>query len=121
METTRTKRSTKAVLAVLTTLTALATMTGTANAQVDVTPDGDGIPGGALMGRLVNGLAQYALWASVGAVLVGAGFWGWSNYNDRAAGVNRGQKMILGGVLGAVLVGASSLIVNAAFTAGSAG
>lgn len=123
MEPNPKKRSnrTRLVLGALTAITALAAMTGTAGAQVDVQPNGDGIPGAALMGGLVNGLAQYALFASVGAVLVGAGFWGWSNYNDRAGGVNKGQKMILGGVLGAVIVGASSLIINTAFTAGGAG
>lgn len=123
MEPTPTKpsRITKAVLAATTTLTTLAVMTGTAAAQVNVQPTEAGIPGGALIGRIVNGVAQYALWACVAAVLAGAGFWGWANYNDRAAGVNKGQKMILGGVVGAVVVGASGLIVNTAFTAGGAG
>lgn len=119
--TEKTPLMTKAALGILTTVTALGAMAGTAGAQVDVQPDGTGIPGADLVGGLVNGLAQYALFASVGAVLVGAGFWGWSNYNDRAAGVNKGQKMILGGILGAVIIGASSLIINAAFNAGSAG
>ena len=112
---------TKACLAAFTMLTTIVATTGTASAQVEVTPDGDGIPGAALLGGLVNGLAQYALLASVGAVLVGAGFWGWSNYNDRAAGVNKGQKMIMGGILGAIIVGASGLIINTAFAAGTAG
>lgn len=112
---------TRFAVGTLTGILALTAMTGTAGAQVDVQPNGDGIPGATLVAGLVNGLAQYALFASVGAVLVGAGFWGWSNYNDRAAGVNKGQKMILGGILGAVIVGASNLIINAAFTAGTAG
>ena len=113
--------ATKSVVATLTLPVSLAAMTGTARAQVDVNPNGAGIPGAQLVGNLINGVAQFALFASVGAVLVGAGFWGWSNYNDRAAGVNRGQKMILGGVLGAVIVGASNLIINSAFAAGGAG
>lgn len=112
---------TRLVLGTLTSIMALAAMTAPAGAQVVVNPDGAGVPGAALMGNLINGLAQFALLASVGAVLVGAGFWGWSNYNDRAGGVNKGQKMILGGVLGAVMVGASALIVNTAYTAGTAG
>ena len=123
MKTTRNPKQTlaKATAALFTLTTTLVLMTGTASAQVDVTPDGDGIPGAGILTRLLNGFAQIGLIASAGAVVFGAGLWGWSNYSDRAAGVNRGQKMALGGVLGAVVIGAVNVIINTAFTAGVAG
>lgn len=111
----------KANVALLTVIGAILAGTGTASAQVTITPNDAGMPGAGVIQGLLNGVAQYGLYAAAGAVIVGGGMWGYANWQERPGSVNRGQKVALGGVLGAIVIGAANVIINTAFTAGAAG
>ena len=127
METeTTTKRRisplTKAQLALFTVVATMIFGTGTASAQgVTIQPNDAGMPGAGVIQGLLNGIAQYGLYAAAGAVVIGGGMWGYANWQERPGSVNRGQKVALGGVLGAVVIGAANVIINTAFAAGAAG
>ncbi len=57
-------------------ITSVAFAASPASAQVNVTPAADG-PGAAQIQRVLNWLAQYALWSGLAAVIFGAGWMGW--------------------------------------------
>ena len=113
---------TKAQLALFTVVVTLMFGTGTASAQgVTIVPNDAGMPGAGVIQGLLNGVAQFGLYAAAGAVVIGGGMWGYANWQERPGAVNRGQKVALGGVLGAVVIGAANVIINTAFAAGAAG
>ena len=112
---------TKANVALLTVIGAILAGTGTASAQVNINPNDAGMPGAGVIQGLLNGVAQYGLYAAAGAVIAGGGMWGYANWQERPGSANRGQKVAIGGVLGAIVIGAANVIINTAFTAGAAG
>ena len=125
MESTNTRRQsyrTKAQLALFTVVAATTAFTGTANAQnINIAPDSNSLPGNGIISGLLNGLAQFGLYAAGAAIVVGGGMWGYANWQERPGAVNRGQKVAIGGILGAVVIGAANVIINTAFAAGAAG
>ncbi len=91
-------------------ITSVAFAASPASAQVNVTPAADG-PGAAQIQRVLNWLAQYALWSGLAAVIFGAGWMGWTLYQGRQAG-SKGQMAIMGGGLGALVVGFAPAMIN---------
>lgn len=86
-------------------------------AQVTMTPDSGGMPGGQLAQTLLNWLGQVALWGSLGSILVGAAVYGLGRESGNYGAASKGRTLALGGVVGAILCGLAVTIVNLLFGA----
>src|SRR4051812_36132995 len=84
---------------------------------VAVNPTTDGLPGAVLFEKLLNWLAQGALWGSLASLLVGAGIWGLSQHAGNSYAAGRGRNLALAGVVGALLAGLAPTIINTMFSA----
>jgi hypothetical protein len=92
-----------------------------AGAQVVVQPTTTGMPGAGLWQQILGWLAQFGLWGSLGAILVGAATWGWSSMTTNYNGVGGGTRFVFGGMLGALFTGLAAIAVNLLYRAGTAG
>lgn len=86
-------------------------------AQVSVTPTVEGMPGAALVQKLLNWTQMVALWGSLGAVLVGAAMYGLAREGGSYQNATRGKGLALGGVVGAILAGVAPAAINLLFQA----
>ena len=86
-------------------------------AQVSVSPNASGMPGAALVQRLLDWTQMVALWGSLGALLAGAAMYGLSRESGSYSGASRGRSLALGGAVGAVLAGVAPAAVNLLFRA----
>ena len=86
-------------------------------AEVSVEPDAAGMPGAALIQKLLNWTQMLALWGSLGALLVGAAMYGLAREGGSYANASRGKSLALGGVVGAILAGLAPTAVNLLFQA----
>ena len=84
-------------------------------AQVDVTPTGEGMPGGALAQKVLNWTSQVALWGSLASLLVGAAVWGISQHAGNGYKAGQGRNFAVAGAVGALLAGLAPTIVNTLF------
>lgn len=91
-----------------------------AAAKVSVSPNSDGIPGGAAAQKLLNGAAAFALLACVGAVIWGAAQWGFGSRSNNYSQADDGKTRMLKGVGGAFGIGAAAAVINFFFDAGTA-
>ena len=89
-------------------------------AQVNVTPSTEGMPAAALVQKLLNWTQMFALWGSLGAVLVGAAMYGLAREGGGYQNASRGKALALGGVVGAILAGVAPTAVNLLFQAAQA-
>ena len=89
-------------------------------AQVSVTPTVEGMPGAALVQKLLNWTQMVALWGSLGAVLVGAAMYGLAREGGSYSNASRGKGLAIGGLVGAVLAGIAPTAVNLLFQAAKA-
>lgn len=87
---------------------------------VSVAPTTSGLPGLELFLKLLGWLAQIALWGSLASILMGAAVWGLAHSSGYGNGSQNGRKMLIGGIIGALLVGLAPTMVNELFNAGSA-
>jgi hypothetical protein len=87
--------------------------------DVSVDPTTSGMPGAELIQRLLNWLAQAALWGSLAAILAGAAIiWG-SHHTGNLSGASRGKTMAVAGLIGACLAGVAPSAVNLLYKAAS--
>lgn len=86
-------------------------------AQVEVSPDADGMPGADLVQQLLDWLSQVALWGSLASILVGAAIFGLSQHAGNYAGAYRGKQLAAAGIVGACLAGVAPTAVNLLFEA----
>ena len=86
-------------------------------AQVSVSPNASGMPGAALVQRLLDWTQMVALWGSLGALLAGAAMYGLSRESGSYSGASRGRSLALCGAVGAVLAGVAPAAVNLLFQA----
>ncbi len=86
-------------------------------AQVSVTPDSVGMPGGALAQKLLNWTSQVALWGSLLSLLAGATVWGFSQHMGNGMHAGRGRAFAMAGAVGALLAGLAPSIINTLFGA----
>jgi Family of unknown function (DUF6112) len=79
---------------------------------VSVNPNPSDLPGGQVIQQLIDGLAGWALFASLAALLVSAIVWalGANSGNYHAAG--RGKTGVLVSAVSALLVGAAPALIN---------
>lgn len=85
---------------------------------VSTVPDPSGLPGGAALQKMLNGLVFLGLIACVAAVVLGGATWfvgsQAGNYNASLGG----RRAVVGGIVGALVIGASAAIVNFFYAAG---
>ena len=89
-----------------------------AQVNVNVSPDPGAIPGSGPVQRIVNGLAFFALLIAVGAIVLGGAMWGAGNIANNTSTSVAGKRAILYSVVGMIVVGAASILVNWAFNLG---
>jgi hypothetical protein len=89
-------------------------------AQVSVSPTGSGMPGAALIQKLLDWLAQTALWGSLASILAGAAVYGLAQNAGNYAGAYRGKQLAVAGIVGACLAGIAPTAVNLLFEAARA-
>ena len=97
------------------------TAPGRATAQVNVQPSTTGMPGAALWGQVLGWLMQWGLWLSLAAIFLGAGGWWISASTGSYGGASRGKQFVLGGAIGALVIGLGPTMVNLLFNAGQGG
>lgn len=86
-------------------------------AQVNVQPDSAGMPGAALIQKLLNWTQMVALWGSLAALLAGAAMYGLARESGGYGSASRGKTLALGGVVGAILAGVAPTAINLLFRA----
>ncbi|MDP1794091.1 MAG: hypothetical protein Q8K63_08135 [Acidimicrobiales bacterium] len=86
-------------------------------AQVSVSPNSSGMPGGPFVQQLLGWISQLALWGSLASILIGAGLYGISQNSGNYAGGYRGKQLAAAGAVGAVLAGLAPTVVNVLFSA----
>jgi hypothetical protein len=59
---------------------------GLSVATVNMTPDANGLPGGPVIQQLTNGIGQWALIASLVALVIGAAMWALGHYSQNYPG-----------------------------------
>lgn len=87
---------------------------------ISTRPDPSGLPGGAAMQRLLNGLVFDGLLACVAAIVFGAATWFVGSHTGNFAAAVGGRRAVVAGMVGALLIGAAAAIVNFFFAADSA-
>jgi Family of unknown function (DUF6112) len=75
-------------------------------------PNPSALPGSATFQSLVNAVTWFALVACLVAVIIGAVTWAFGSSSTNAAAASKGQKTVAGGIIGAVIIGASSILIN---------
>jgi len=88
-------------------------------AQVQVTPNSNGMPGAQLVQQLLDWSQMVALWGSLGALLVGAAMYGLAREGGSYSNASRGKGLAIGGVVGAILAGVAPTAINLLFKAAS--
>jgi hypothetical protein len=89
-----------------------AVLTRVAVVAVDIAPDPAGLPGGAALQKVVNGLAFLSLIALLGGVVVGAVMWGVGSASNNPTQGASGKRMVAISLFGAVIVGAAAGLIN---------
>ena len=79
---------------------------------ITVKPNPNGVPGTAILERLVNGLAAIALLACGAALVIGAAQWGLGQRGNNYSQAADGKNKMLYGIGGAFVVGAASALLN---------
>ena len=90
-------------------------------AQVSGSPNSAGLPGGALIGKIVNWLMYVSLMACLGAVIFGAAMWRGGAKAGNSYKSEDGRNYVIGGAIGALITGLAVTLVNTLFAAGQAG
>ena len=107
---------------IVTAMTAGVLPAGVAFADpVNPTPSTDGMPGAALWNQVLGWMMQWGLWLSLAAIVLGAGGWWVSASTGSYGGASKGKQFVLGGAIGALIIGLGPTIVNLLFNAGQGG
>lgn len=91
-------------------------------AQVPPLDPGDGqrwIPNFDQIISALNGLTLAGLLFAAGVVTIGGATWALAANRAHTQGVTWGRFMVIGGFVGAIVIGAAAAIVNAGFRLGS--
>ena len=88
---------------------------------VNPTPSTDGMPGALLWNQVLGWMMQWGLWLSLAAIVLGAGGWWVSASTGSYGGASKGKQFVLGGAIGALIIGLGPTMVNLLFSAGQGG
>jgi len=80
--------------------------------RVDVNPDPSDLPGGNVIQQLLDGLAGWALFGSLAALLISAIVWALGANGGNYHAANKGKTGVLVAAITALLVGAAPALVN---------
>src|SRR5215204_5360805 len=81
-------------------------------ADVSTRPDPSGLPGGAALQKLLNGMVFLGLLSCVAAVVAGGATWFVASQAGNFAASIGGRRAVLAGMAGALVIGAAAAIVN---------
>lgn len=101
-------------------LQAALTQLATLAADVSVNPNSDSLPGTDALQKLLNGFAKLALLACLGAFVWGAAQWTVGSRSHNYSQASDGKSRLLISLAGAFAIGASAVMINYFFGAGSA-
>ena len=79
---------------------------------VDVNPNPSDLPGGNVIQQLLDGLAGWALFGSLAALLISAIVWALGANGGNYHAANKGKTGVLVAAITALLVGAAPALVN---------
>lgn len=85
------------------------------------TPTTDGLPGGRLLQQALNWGGGVALAASLGGLIYGGGSWAWSSHQQNYGAMHKAKMLVMGGAVGAIILGVAPLVVATFFNAGTGG
>jgi hypothetical protein len=85
---------------------------GLSLAAVGGTPDPNGLPGGAALQKLADGLMFWGLIACLVGLVASAAIWALSSYSGNYQHSASGRRGTLGSAGGAILIGAAPAIVT---------
>jgi hypothetical protein len=88
-------------------------------AGVSLTPSTTALPGGAVLQNLINGVAWWALIASLAALVIGAAMWAIGNQTQNMQQSSAGRRAVLTSIAAAILLGAAPTLINFFFTTGT--
>jgi hypothetical protein len=80
--------------------------------RVNVNPNPNDLPGGGVIQQLLDGLAGWALWGSLAALLVSAIVWALGSNGGNYHAASKGKTGVLVAGLTALLVGAAPALIN---------
>ena len=95
----------------------LATAAAGLVAQVNVAPN-QSLPGTKVLETAVGGLMTASLVTCVAAVVFGGGAWAFGERRANVTAAHLGRRLVEGGMLGAVVIGGATALVNHAFGLG---
>jgi MFS family permease len=81
-------------------------------AEVSMTPDSGGLPGGPQLQQLTNGIGSWALIAALVGMVIGAAAWGLGHYSQNYQQSYNGRKGLLASGVAALVIGAAPSVVN---------
>jgi len=84
-------------------------------------PTTSGLPGGQLIQQLLDWGGGVALAAGLGAMIYGGGLWGWSMHTQNYGSMHKGKTFVMGGAIGALVLGVAPLAISTFFHAAQAG
>lgn len=86
-------------------------------AVVTANPTADGMPGAPIAQTLINWLSQIALWGSLGSMLLGGALYGIAQHSSNYNGADKGRRLAIAGLIGALITGVAPEAVNMFFDA----
>ena len=93
-------------------------LVGTWDANTPTFTPTAGAPGSAAVQKLLDWGGWFALAASLGGLIIGAGLWAHSSTSGSYGGVHRGKQYVLGGAIGALVLGVAPLLLSTLFATG---
>jgi hypothetical protein len=81
------------------------------------TPTG-GAPGSGAVQKLLDWGGWFALAASLGGLIIGAGMWAHSSSSGSYGGVHKGKQYVLGGAVGALVLGVAPILLSTLYSTG---
>jgi hypothetical protein len=82
-------------------------------------PDPGGLPGFGTFTDLVNAIGAFALIGCLAAAILGGVTWAFGSSSSNAAAASKGQKMVVGAIVGAVVIGAASILIRTFYGIGT--
>ena len=89
-------------------------------AGLPLSPNPNDLPGGGTLQMLVNGVAGWALIASLAALVVGAATWAFGSHSHNVHHASAGRRAVLASAASALLIGGASHVITFFFNAGHA-
>jgi hypothetical protein len=77
-----------------------------------------GAPGSAAVQKLLDWGGWFALAASLGGLIIGAGMWAHSSSSGSYGGVHKGKQYVLGGAIGALVLGIAPILLSTLYSTG---